>query len=143
MACALLLFCIEAEAQKWVDLTARQVRIDSLLPVYTWQKQLGPHYADSTYTVSIEYPEFIPMSKAEIRRYQTISGEPLPELPVVTQTIGVSRKQGVLDISLVPLVFRDGKYQKLVSFKLHVMASAKAQARTRGEEVKRYADHSV
>ena len=143
VACALLLFCIQAEAQKWVDLTARQVRIDSLLPVYTWQKQLGPHYADSTYTVSIEYPEFIPMSKAEIRRYQTISGEPLPELPVVTQTIGVSRKQGVLDISLVPLVFRDGKYQKLVSFKLHVMASAKAQARTRVEEVKRYADHSV
>ena len=143
VACALLLFCIQTEAQKWVDLTARQVRIDSLLPVYTWQKQLGPHYADSTYTVSIEYPEFIPMSKAEIRRYQTISGEPLPELPVVTQAIGVSRKQGVLDISLVPLVFRDGKYQKLVSFKLNVVASAKAQARTRSGEVKRYADHSV
>ena len=142
-ACALLFFSIYAEAQEWVDLTARQVRIDSLLPVYTWQKQLGPHYADSIYTVSIEYPEFIEMSKADIHRYQQISGEPLPALPVVTQDVCVARKQGVLDVSLVPLVFRDGKYQKLVSFKLNVVASAKAQRRTRGEEVSRYADHSV
>ena len=144
MACALLFFSVHAEAQEWVNLTAGQVRIDSLLPVYTWQKQLGPRYADSVYTVSIEYPEFIEMSKADVARYQTISGEPLPELPMVTQTIGVARKQGVLDVSLVPLVFRDGKYRKLVSFKLKVNSSPKAKARTRTDgEVERYARHSV
>ena len=144
VACALLFFSVHAEAQEWVNLTAGQVRIDSLLPVYTWQKQLGPRYADSVYTVSIEYPEFIEMSKADVARYQTISGEPLPELPMVTQTIGVARKQGVLDVSLVPLVFRDGKYRKLVSFKLKVNSSPKAKARTRTDgEVERYARHSV
>ena len=144
VACALLFFSVHAEAQEWVNLTAGQVRIDSLLPVYTWQKQLGPHYADSVYTVSIEYPEFIEMSKADVARYQAISGEPLPELPMVTQTIGVARKQGVLDVSLVPLVFRDGKYRKLVSFKLKVNSSPKAKARTRTDgEVERYARHSV
>ena len=140
----LLFFSVHAEAQEWVNLTAGQVRIDSLLPVYTWQKQLGPRYADSVYTVSIEYPEFIEMSKADVARYQAISGEPLPELPMVTQTIGVARKQGVLDVSLVPLVFRDGKYRKLVSFKLKVNSSPKAKARTRTDgEVERYARHSV
>ena len=144
VACALLFFSVHAEAQEWVNLTAGQVRIDSLLPVYTWQKQLGPRYADSVYTVSIEYPEFIEMSKADVARYQAISGEPLPELPMVTQTIGVARKQGVLDVSLVPLVFRDGKYRKLVSFKLKVNSSPKAKARTRTDgEVERYARHSV
>ena len=144
MACALLFFSVHAEAQEWVNLTAGQVRIDSLLPVYTWQKQLGPRYADSVYTVSIEYPEFIEMSKADVARYQAISGEPLPELPMVTQTIGVARKQGVLDVSLVPLVFRDGKYRKLVSFRLKVNSSPKAKARTRTDgEVERYARHSV
>lgn len=144
VASALLLFSLQTEAQEFFNLTAQQVRIDSLLPVFTWQKQLGPDYADSAYTVSIEYPEFVEMSKAEIRRYQEISGEPLPELPAVTQTIGVARKQGVLDVSLVPLVYRDGKYRKLVSFKLNVerTRSLGVKGRTRHVE-ERYADHSV
>ena len=117
----MLLCChLSVRAQGFVDLTADEVRIDSLLPVYTWQKPLGPHYADSTYSVSIEYPEFEEMTKAEIERYQQISGAPLKELPEITQSIGVARKQGVLDVSFVPLVFKDGKYQKLVSFKLGV-----------------------
>ena len=65
----LLLCChLGVKAQEFVDLTADEVRIDSLLPVYTWQKSLGRHYADSTYTVSIEYPEFEEMTKEEIDR---------------------------------------------------------------------------
>ena len=91
----LLSLCISAEAQEFFNLTAAQVKIDSLLPVFTWQTTLGPHYADSVYTVSIEYPEFIEMSKADVRRYQNVSGVPLPELPVVTQHVGVARKQGM------------------------------------------------
>ena len=186
-----------ASAQEFIDLTARQVRIDSLLPVFTWQKQLGPRYADSTYTVSIEYPEFIDMSQEEVKRCLEILTSPdpscrrgmqgedspsrrgmqsgdssgkrgiqsgdssgkrgmqseessgkrrierLPELPVVTQHVGVSRKQGVLEVSLVPLVYRDGRYQKLVSFKLNVQATAVSRAQTRAADGTRYADHSV
>lgn len=145
MAIVLLLFPLCIGAQEFINLTARQVRIDSVLPVFTWQRQLGAHYADSVYTVSIEYPEFIEMTKADVRRYQAISGEPLPALPVVTQTVGVARKQGVLDVSLVPLVYRDGKYQKLVSFKLNVEARASSvRNRTRASgENGRYADHSI
>ena len=145
--CALLTLCLCAEAQGFVNLTARQVRIDSVLPVYTWQKALGAGYADSVYTVSIEYPEFVDMSANEVRRYQEISDEPLPALPEISQTVGVARKQGMLDVSFVPLVFRDGRYQKLVSFKLNVQAKARAvvadRARTRAMEGSRYASHSV
>ena len=140
----LLLCChLGVKAQEFIDLTADEVRIDSLLPVYTWQKSLGRNYADSTYTVSIEYPEFEEMTKAEIARYQQISGAPLGELPEITQSIGVSRKQGVLDVTFVPLVFRDGKYQKLVSFKLKVQSKAINRSLRRAGEGQRYAEHSV
>ncbi len=116
----LLLLCavLRAGAQEFVNLTAHEVRIDSLLPVYHCNIPLGKHFADSIYTVSIDYPEFVDMSEADIRRYETISGAPLPALPEVHQYIGVSRRQGTLCVSFVPLVFRDGKYQKLVSFKI-------------------------
>ena len=140
----LLLCChLGMKAQGFVDLTADEVRIDSLLPVYTWQKALGRNYADSTYTVSIEYPEFEPMNQDEIARYQKISGASLGELPEITQNIGVSRKQGVLDVSFVPLVYREGKYQKLVSFKLNVQAKAANRLQRRAGNGERYAEHSV
>ena len=150
----LLLCChLGVKAQEFVDLTADEVRIDSLLPVYTWQKSLGRNYADSIYTVSIEYPEFEEMTKAEIERYQKISGAPLKDLPEIMQSIGVSRKQGVLDVAFVPLVFRDGKYQKLVSFKLGVRREGVRSEGVRREgvsrnvrragEKERYAAHSV
>ena len=140
----MMCFWLTTEAQAIFDLTASQVRIDSLLPVFTWQKPLGPHYADSVYTVSIAYPEFINMSEADIRRYQEISGAPLPTLPTVTQHVSVARKQGLLDVSFVPLVYRNGRYQKLVSFMLDVKAKPVLRAATRAEgEPSRYADHSV
>ena len=140
----MMCFCLAAEAQAIFDLTASQVRIDSLLPVFTWQKPLGPRYADSVYTVSIAYPEFINMSEADIRRYETISGKPLPTLPAVTQHVSVARKEGLLDVSFVPLVYRNGRYQKLVSFMLDVKAKPVMRAATRAEgEPSRYAEHSV
>lgn len=112
-------------AQEYYNLTAQEVKIDSLLPVFTYARPLGQHYADSTYTVSIEYPEFMTMSADDVRRYEKISGAPLPALPEITQQISVSRKQATLEVSFVPLVWREGKYQKLVSFQLKVQATAK------------------
>ena len=59
----LLLLCLQGKAQGFINLTAQEVRIDSVLPAYTFQKPLGLRYADSTYTVSIEYPEFIDIQR--------------------------------------------------------------------------------
>ena len=144
LVCVLLLAGLGAGAQKFFNLTAQQVRIDSLLPVFTWQKPLGYDYADSVYTVSIDYPEFIDMQEADVMRYQQISGgAQLPALPVVTQSVGVVRKQGVLDVSFVPLVCRNGRYQKLVSFMLRVESQPAGRARTRDAGSGRYAAHSV
>ncbi|MBO4720553.1 MAG: type IX secretion system sortase PorU [Prevotella sp.] len=141
----LLLLCLQGKAQEFINLTAQEVRIDSVLPAFTYQKPLGPHYADSIYTVSIEYPEFIDMTETDIQHYLQLADSEPGALPEVTQHVCVARKQGVLDISFCPIVKRDGKYQKLVSFKLNVKGALGARARTRVDESPsaRYAEHSV
>ena len=156
-------FSLPSRAQGFFNLTAEEVKIDSLLPVFGHVFPLGPNYADSVYTVSIDYPEFIDMSAADIARYQKITTDSLPSLPVVESFVGVSRREGMLYVSFVPLVQRDGKYQKLVSFKLTVTALPRhlsvsegsghtqgqklytplAHREGVGESLSRYADHSV
>lgn len=140
------LFTSPARAQKFFNLTAEEVRIDTLLPAFHYAHPLGEHYADSTYSVKIVYPEFLPMSAADIKRYQQLSGRPLGEMPEIYQTMSVSRKQGTLHIGFVPIVYRDGKFQKLVSFKLEVRGErlmVSGERRARRTEGERYAEKSV
>ncbi|MBP5339322.1 MAG: type IX secretion system sortase PorU [Prevotella sp.] len=135
-----------ASAQTFFNLTADEVSIDSVVPSFNHSYALGAGFADSIYSVEIEYPEFIDMSAADVARYQRLSDEPLPALPVVESHVAVSRGQGLLRVSLVPLVFREGRYQKLVSFKLAVKAEAVPRSRsvTRATaDSSRYAAHSV
>ena len=134
------LFTSPARAQKFFNLTADEVRIDTLLPAFHYAYPLDEHYADSTYSVEILYPDFIPMSQADILRYQQLSGRPLGQLPEVVQSLSVSRKQGTLHIGFVPIVYRDGQYQKLVSFMLKVKGHAKQQLkRAKRADGERYA----
>ena len=143
----MLLATLTASAQRFFNLTSDEVRIDSLLPMFTHKLPLGSNYADSTYTITIQYPEFIPMSKADVERYHHITSAPLPTMPEVSQLLSIDRKRGELTVSFLPLVYRDGKYQKLVSF----MLDAKSKKREEGGKgtgdnvvpTNRYADHSV
>jgi hypothetical protein len=118
----LLLTSIFGWGQEFFNLTADEVKIDSVLPLFTYTQELGTEYADSVYTISIDYPEFIDMSEADVARLQKITARQWPVLPEVQQYIGVSRRRGTLYVAFVPIVFRDGRYQKLVSFKLTVFA---------------------
>ena len=148
---AALVWCSgHAAAQCFFDLTAEQVKIDTLLPRFAYSHKIGCNYRDSIYDVTIEYPEFVDMTEADVRRYKAITSDSLPAMPVVTSKIGVERKQGSLDVSFIPLVFRDGKYQKLVSFKLNIVAKAAKTSMRRvssrasvASAASRYAEHSV
>ena len=151
-----------AFAQEFFNLTAEEVSIDSVLPRFEHSWLLGTSYKDSTYTVSIEYPEFVDMAASDIARLKNITDEPLPVLPTVETAVSVSRKSGTLHAQFVPLVFRDGKYQKLVSFMLKVRGEKREVSSERflsratraedgdsidktstTEESSRYAAHSV
>jgi len=126
----LLLVSLGSTAQDFFNLTAQEVKVDSVLPLFTYTREVGTGYVDSVYTVTIDYPEFIDMSEADVVRYQAITDKPLPAMPQIEQYIGVARRQGTLFVAFVPLVFRDGKYQKLVSFKLNIKAQGTSKART-------------
>lgn len=149
LALTLLQTCLNLSAQKFFNLTSKDVRIDSLLPHFSCSFPLGDDFQDSTYSVSIAYPEFINMTDADITAYRRVSDTALPTLPAVTQRVVVSRKKGQLEISFCPLVFRDNRYQTLVSFMLDVKAKARrhsarrAMAATRAGAAGRYASHSV
>ncbi|MBP3776560.1 MAG: type IX secretion system sortase PorU [Prevotella sp.] len=145
LSICMLCCCLTIGAQRFYNLTAPQVKVDSVLPVVSYAIPLYDNYADSTYSISIEYPEFIPMSDADIKHYQQITKEELPKLPKVNQQISISRKKASLEVSLVPLVYRNKKYQKLVSFMLKVKAKAinKKSVSRRAADGNRYADHSV
>ena len=138
-----MLLALTMSAQHFFNLTAQEVKIDSVLPVFNYAHELGHHYADSTYSVEIKYPEFIDMDEADISRYQQLSGRPLGELPEISQLVNVSRKQGTLHVAFVPLVYREGKYQKLVSFMLEVRGKWKAESGKRRAASERYAANSV
>lgn len=137
---------LRTAAQGFFNLTAEQVRIDSLLPCFTYTHDLGYDYADSLYDVAIEYPEFIPMTDTDIRRYSLITSDSLPEMPVIRSHMAVARKQGQLDISFIPLVCRNGRMMKLVSFKLSITTRprpVKTKSASNNNQIKRYAEHSV
>ena len=136
--------CLVGHAQgRFFNLTAQQVKVDTLLPVFTYRQPLGLNYKDSVYTITLEYPEFIPMSNDEVARYHSITNDPLPEMPEVSQVISVDRKRGELVASLVPLVYRNGQYQKLVSFMVRVQGKKAAQRVRRRATDDGYTAHSV
>lgn len=135
------LFCwasaLGAVAQRSFSLRADELRIDSVLPHFTFVQELGPDFADSVYSFTIEYPEFAPMKRREARRYRKLTGERLPEWPAVDSYVGVSRRQASLYGSFVPLLRRDGKNMKMTAFQVKVSAqpkSAIAQGRPRRRE---------
>ena len=146
----LLFLCQLTYAQKFFNLTADDVKIDSILPCFAYSMPLGDNYQDSVYTVKIKYPEFLDMSANDIKKYKAISVAPLSGLPSVSQNLVVNRKKGSLDVTFCPIVFRDNKYQYLVSFMLDVKSQALPQAKrasfaaTRAaSQSSRYVDHSV
>ena len=141
----LMMICgmVSTMAQGFYNLTAEEVKIDSLLPFVNYSWPLGGNYADSTYEVRIAYPEFLDMAEEDVNRYHAITTEQLPELPRIQQYVGVSRKSGTLHAQFVPLVFREGKYQKLVSFQLQVKSAPAGKTRRASSSGDRYAAHSV
>ena len=88
-------------------------------------------YEDSVYTVSILYPEFIDMTNRDLTNYEALTDDELPEMPLITPRIAVSRKKASLEVFFRPLVMREGRGQILVSFMLKVEATPKTKAERR------------
>ena len=146
---AFLSLCLTASAQRFFNLTYDETSVDSVLPRFTYSIPLTEDYRDSIYTSSILYPEFVDMTALDVQHYRELSSDSLLALPRISQQIVMDRGRGMLNIHFCPLVYRDGKYQFLVSFMLRVDAREanrsmrRAARRAPGAGGSRYAPHSV
>lgn len=146
----LLLLALPMQAQKFYNLTAEEVRVDSVLPRFVYSKPLPDNYQDSIYTATVKYAEYVDMTVADIANYNRISGAALPSQVAVDTRVSLCRKKGTLVVSFCPLVFRKNKYQILVSFMLDIKAQpvsrslAKARLKSRASsDENEFAFHSV
>ena len=150
-----LLFCattLQAQRQQFFNLTAEEVKVDTLLPVFSHSFELGRNYDDSTYTVTFKYPEFIAMSREDTLKCKQFFASDPPVLPYIDTQVVVDRKNGFLEVAFSPIVKRNGRWMKLVSFMLEVEAHEKDDAAMRRAVAmetrattasSRYAEHSV
>lgn len=132
-------------AQEFLEVDWNECRIDSLLPVFTHNIPLDKDFAGYDYTVRIEYPVYEPVTDAEKECLKKMHAD-LPEVPLVDSYVGVSAKKGFLHASLIPVVYRQGKYYKLTSLKLVVDKNSRMSMLTRTSALSsesRYADSSV
>ncbi len=145
----LLLTCIiTVQAQKrFYNLTAEDLRIDSSLPNVAYSIPLPHNYQDSTYTLSIRYPEYIDMPASDVRKYKAICKDINTEKnPKIQHSISIDKKRATFVAHISPIVFRNGKYQYLVSFLADLKSSPVSKAKTKrlaSPKAERYAEHSV
>lgn len=124
------------------NLNWEELKIDSVLPVYTEVVPLQADYALYNYSVAIEYPEYAPLTQKETEdalKFDSLITERLN----VESHVGVSRGEGMLDIAFVPIIRRGSSYLKLVSAQIIINAIPKRQVRKApADKSKRYAAHS-
>ena len=143
---SLLVQGINAQQEKELSFTSLdwdEMKIDSVLPVYTEVVPLETDYRTHTYTVSILYPEYAPLSTKEAQvaeRYDSLISEAID----VETFVGIERGKGLLDISFIPIRRQGTKYEKLISAQIVINANASGRRNARQEAAGagRYATNS-
>ena len=145
-----LLLCMSASGRnRFYNLTADEVKTDTLLPRFACSMSLQGQWQDSVYVASVVYPEFIDMPKADIAQYKKLSATLPNALPELQQAVVMSRKEAHLEVSFCPVVYREERYRLLVSFMISVQSAPKsalaksALGATRAPKAAQYAEHSV
>lgn len=144
---ALLTQSIVAQQEKELTFTSldwNEMQIDSVLPVYTEVVPLETDYRTHTYTVSLLYPEYAPLSGKEAQVAEQFDSL-LSETIDVETFVGIERGKGLLDISFIPIRRQGSKYEKLISAQIVITAnrSGRLNAPRAGAAAEgRYADNS-
>ena len=118
-----------------------ELRIDTVLPLYSEVVPLESDFRRFDYRVCIEYPEWAPLTAEEVRRVERI-GATLSDDLQVTSAVTVSRKRGMMDIVFCPIVKRDGRYLKLLSAKISILPVEKAKGKGQRAKALAATDHA-
>ena len=117
------LLCVTAKAQGEMEIDWAAYAQDTVVPVFMHSIDLGYDHAAYEYTAAIEYPELVPLTAGEVVRFRLPKEAGLPEWPEMDIYKGISAKRGQLDVSFIPIIWRDGMYQKIKGFTLKVETS--------------------
>lgn len=118
----------------------RVLPLEDGVPCFATRMDVPPSVAASGVRVVVEYPEYESLSLREVRRLKRAGFRPGAE-PVCEWWLGRSRGECSVDVRLVPIVRRGGRWMRLVGCKLTVRPVA--QRVERREAGRRYAEHSV
>ena len=144
MLIALTQGIIAQQELTFTSLDWNEMKIDSVLPVYTEVVPLETDYRTHTYTVSLLYPEYAALSSKEAEvaaRFDSLISETID----VETFVGIERGNGLLDISFIPIRRQGSKYEKLISAQIVINAntSGRLNAPRKGTASEgRYADNS-
>lgn len=129
-----------AQSDGFTDLPADRYVIGTDVPRFRTQIHTGQQAAGGSFTVTIEYPEYAPLKAAEVRALRKAGFEQTAITPQVS--VGVLRKQAVLNVSFAPFARIGGRWMRLTSCKLAVRRTALTRATGRSA-ADRYAASSV
>ncbi len=93
-----------------------EMRIDSVLPIYSEVVPLESDYRMYDYSVDVQYPEWGDLTAREtsvVMQYDELIADSL----AIHASVAVSRKVGMLDINFYPIIRQGGTYKKLLSGK--------------------------
>ena len=154
--CCFIALFLPVSAQEFVTLNWQELPSAQTLPVVTRELPLKDDFRSFTYQVEIEFPEYQKLSKSEaaalevrldsLRRLpdeDMAFREGLPVSPQVTSFIKVSAHRGFLSVNFIPVVYREGSYQRLNSFKLSVKPFPKKEGMGEGTLTRNTAIPSV
>ena len=133
-----------AQGNGKLDITTldwNELKIDSVLPVYTEVVPLLTDYTLYDYSVGIEYPEYAPLTSKEtevVLKYDSLIRESID----VESYVGISRGEGMMDIAFVPIIRRGNSYLKLISAQIVITSTPKRLPRRASAKTERYAAHS-
>lgn len=136
--CILLLVVFPVSAQNgFITLNWKELPAAQTLPVVTKEVPLPDDFRFHTYRVKIEFPEFETLG-LEATSELLKQSPALPNYPRPESSVQVSAHRGFLMVRFVPVVYRNGIYQRINSFKLSVtpMPATRAMAQAEAQTTK-------
>ena len=141
------LWCLSVQATSdFITIDWEKLISERGIPRYTTSVDLGNASAlKSSCSVKLLYPEFEELKKTELERIDSLPEFLSDEIEFQTR-YSVARKKTCLSVDFIPIIYRNKKYYKLVSFKLDVhpvtIKSASVLSQS-GMQKKRYTSQSV
>ena len=136
----LLLFAIPCVAQShFVTVDWQLLPEIHTLPEVIESITLPDDYRSYDYQANIEFPEFENLDAKTVELIKE-TGETFPAYPIAKTEISISAHKGYLNVRFVPIVYRNGRYQRINSFKVSVtstpiIAKTRASVDTRTNEL--------